>query len=193
MGEDALQVELPKATGEGSGSRIPRARPVPLYDRIEPLRPLQNPELDYHRRLFEAFRQNHMWDQGPGIQAVPQFHWHHLVPEIPEVHLPQPRPNEYQLAPLQLREGGLRQQHEDMRVQQRHVVQQQRVLTGKSAGGGLGNPRPAPLPDNPTHPVPRRRRNRAGGLMVDPVDRGNLDQWQRGVPGPRDPEGGAAL
>ena len=204
MGEGALHVELPKATGEASGSIVPRrrARPVPLYDRIEPLRPAQDPGL-HHRRLLEAVRQHHMRDLGAGIEPAFQFanvfQMAHRAPEIPEVRLPQPQPNIPSLHPV--RAGQHRQevpqQHEDPQshqeenwIRRRRLVQQQRVLTGKFAENNLGNPRPAGLPDDPMCSLPRLQGNRAGGVRMDPMDRGRVDQWRRGVPGPED---GAAL
>jgi len=203
MGEDALHVELPKATtGETSSSRNPRprARPVPLYDPIEPLRLAQGPEFDRHRRLLEALHQEH-------IVNAPQRA--HPEPEIPEGHLPQLRPNMPHLPPiragqydqylqdvqdaLQPRGEGLPRHHEDIWVQRLRLAQQQRVLAGRFAGNNLRNQRPAALPDDHTRPIPRPRGTRPGGVRMDPTDRGRVDQWRRGVPGLEGPEDGATL
>ena len=203
MGEDALHVELPKATtGEAGGSRNPRprARPVPLYDPIEPLRLAQGPELDRHRRLFEVIHREH-------IANAPQRP--HPELEIPAEYLPQPRLNMPYLPPvglprydqylqnaqeaLQLHEENLRRHHEDIWVQQRRLAQQERVLAGRFAENNLRVQRPAALPDNPVRPIPWPRGNRVGGARMDPADRGRVDQWRRGVPGVGGPENGATL
>jgi len=201
MGEDTLQVELPKTTGEASGSKGPRqrARWPRLHERIGGLRPAQDPELDRHRRLLDAVRQYPMQDLGAGIEPALQFanvfQRVHPAPEVPDVPLPQPRPG---IPPLHPVRAGQHQQevhqvpqqrgedpphHEDNWAHRRRLLQQQRVLAGKFAGNNLRNPRPAALPDDPTHPILRLQGNRAGGVRMDPVDRGRVDQWRRGVPG----------
>ena len=203
MGEDTLQVELPEVTGEASGSRGPRrrGRRVPLHDRIEPLRPMQDLELDRHRRLHGAVRQN----PGAGIELAPLFadvfrQRAHLDPEIPEVQPPpQPQPILLDLhpvragqhlqggqeAPQQHREG-LGRHHEDNWLRRRRLLQQPRALVGKFAGNNLRNPRPAALPDDPVNPIPRLQGNRTGRVRMDPADRGRVDEWRRGIPGPED-------
>lgn len=195
MDEDTLHVELPEVTGEASNPRNPRprARPVPLYDRIEPLRLARDPEVDRHPRLveFETIHQDYF--ANAFLRAPP-------APEIPGVHLPRPQLDIPHLRPAgaaehlqdaqgapQPRGEGLRRLQEDIWVQQRRLVQQQRVLAGRVAGHNLRNPRPAALPDAPIHPIPRPRGNGAGGVRMD---RGRVDQWRREVPGPGD---GAAL
>lgn len=178
MGEDALLVELPKATGEASGSRDPRppARPVPLYNRIEPLRPAQDLGHDRHHRLLEAIRQDRMRNPGPAIEAALRFGFGNAfqraqpAPEIPEDHLPQPRPNVPDLPPIgagenpQIQEAP--QQRGDVWVQRRRSAQQQRVLAGRFA-----------------------RHN----TRMDPMDRGRVDQWRRGIPDQGGLEDGAVL
>ena len=204
MGEDALHVELPKATGEAGGSRPP-ARPVPPYNRIEPLRLAQDPGNDRRRRILRAIR---LRDPGPGIEAALRFgnpfQRAQPAPEIPEAQLPQLQPNIEiprpigvgQHVPVQeaveQRGEDLQQHQEDVRVQRRRLLQQQRALAEKFAGNNLRNPPPA-LPDDPIHPIPRLRGNRAGGVRMDPMDRGRIDQWRRGVPDPKGPEEGAVL
>jgi len=203
MGEDALQVELPAATtGEASGSRNPRprARPVPLYDPIEPLRLAQGPEPDRHRLLFGAIHQERIANAHQ--RAHPEL-------EIPEGQLPQLELNIPPLRPiglgrydrylreaqeaLQPRGEDLQRRQEDIWVQQRRLAQQQRVLAGRFAGNNLRNQRPAALPDVPVRPLPRPRANRVGGARMNPTDRGRVDQWRRAVPGRSDPEDGATL
>lgn len=203
IGEDTLKVELPKGTAEASGSRDQRrrGRRVPLYERIEPLRPAQDLELERHRRLREAVHQHHVQDPAAGIEPALQltnlFRRAHPAPENPEMQLPQPQSNfprpartdqnlqEAQGAPQQ-RGEDLRRHHEDNWVHMRRLAQQRRVLAGKFAGNNLRNPRPAALPDNPIHTMPRLQGNRVGGVRMDPVDRGRVDEWRRGVPGPED-------
>jgi len=204
MGEDTLQVELPGATGEASGSRGPRQRA--RRPRLH-VRPAQDPELERHRRLLEAV-QYPMQDLGAGIEPAVQFadvfQVAHPAPEIPEVPLPQPQPNVPPLHPVgvgqhrqeadqvpQQRGGDPPQHHEDNWVHRRRLAQQQRVLAGKFARNTLRILRPAALPDDPANPIPRLQGNRAGGVRMDPVDRGRVDQWRRGVPGPA--KDGAAL
>ncbi|KAF9651340.1 hypothetical protein BDM02DRAFT_857152 [Thelephora ganbajun] len=208
MGEDVLQVELPKVTGEASSSRIPgrRVRRPWAAEPVGELGPAQRPVFDH--RLLEPVRRDHLQDPAPGIDAAFQFpnafQMVHPVPEIPEVRLPGPPPKIPYLPPVrtgqhlqevqevpQQREEDLRRHPEDNRVRQRRLAQQQRVLAGRFIADNLRNPRPAALPDDPTHPIPRLQGNRAGGVRMDPADRGRVDQWRRGVPGPKD--GPAAL
>jgi len=203
IGEDALHVELPEATtGETSGSRNPRARarPVPLYDPIEPLRLALGPEPDRHRRLFEAIHQGRIANAPQ--RAPPEL-------EIPEGQLPRLELNMPPLRPfrlgrydqyirdaqeaLQPRGEDLQQRQEDIWIQQRRLAQQQRVLAGRFAGNNLRNQRPAALPDIPARPIPRPRVNRVGGARMNPTDRGKVDQWRRGVQGLGGTEDGATL
>jgi len=79
---------------------------------------------------------------------------------------------------------------EENGVRRRHLAQQQWALAGRLAGNDLRNPRPAALPDDPTHAIPRLQGNKPGGVRMNPMDRGRVDQWRRGVPGPED---GAAI
>ena len=199
MGEDALQIELPKATGEASDSRGRRrqGRRMPLYERIEPLQP----ELDHLRRLHGAVHQrNPAAGVEPALRLANLFQRAHPAPEIPEARLPQPQPNHLRPARagqhLQAQEapqqngGELPRHHEDNWVHLRRSAQQRRALGGKFVGDNLRDPRPAGLPNDPTKPVPRPQGSRAGGVRMDPGNRGRVDEWRRGVRGPED---GAAL
>ena len=203
MDEDALHVELPEATaGEASGPRNPRprARPVPLYDPIEPLLLAQGPEPDRNRRLFQAIHQERI------VNAPQRVRPELEIPEgqlpQPELNIPPPRPiglgrydqylRDAQEA-IQPRGEDLRRRQEDIWIQQRRLAQQQRVLAGRFSGNNLRNQRPAALPDVPVRPLPRPRGNRAGGARMDPTDRGRVDQWRRGVPGIGGPEDGTTL
>lgn len=199
MGEDALHVELPEATGEASGSRPP-ARPVPLYNRIEPLHLPQDRGLDRRRRLLRAARRRNV---GPVVEAAllfgDPFQWAQPAPEILEAHpphlgapdLPPVRAGQVQGA-VEQHGDDLQPRHEDAWVQQLRLAQQQ-VLAERFAGNNGRNPPPPALPDNPIHPIPRRRGGGAGGARMDPMDRGMVDQWRRGVPNPGGPEDRVAL
>jgi len=195
MGEDTLQVELPRTTGEASDPRGQRRRGRRMH--IEPLFPVL-PELDRHRRLHGAVNQR---DPAPGVEPafrfVNFFQRAHPAPGVPGVQLPQPHPNpsrparagqhlQAQEAPQQ-REGDLR---EDNWVHLRRLAQQRRVLAGNFAGNNPRDPRPVTLQNDPAHPVSQVQGNRAGGVRMDPVNRGRVDEWRRGVPRPED---GAAL
>ena len=183
MGEDMLKVELPKATtGEASGSvEAPRrrARPPPVYERIEPLRHV----LERHRPLVAVFRRE--------LARNPDDH-----PPQPEPDIPQLDPAMVGQHPREIQEilqrhveipNLERQPEPDDWVHRRRVAQQQRVIRGRFAGGDLRNQRPAAPPDAP---APRIHENRRGGARMDPVDRGRVDQWRRRVVDPGD---GAAL
>ena len=180
MGEDTLQVELPKVTGEASGSRGPRrrGRRVPFYDRIEPLVGIELAPL-----FADVFRQRaHLGPNIPEVQPPPQ-----PQPILPDLH--PVRAGQHlqggQEAPQQHREG-LGRHHEDNWLRRRRLLQQQRALVGKFAGNNVRNPRPAALPDDPVNPIPRLQGNRAGRVRMDPADRGRVDEWRRGIPGPED-------
>ena len=202
MGEDTLQVDLPKATEEAGGSRPQRRRRrVPPYERIEPLRPAQDPELNRQLRLHEAINQHHM--RGPAAGIVPPLQLAGLFqrvlppPVIPGGWLPQPqpdpmhpvgagqRPQEIQEAPRERAEEDARNRGDNC-VHLRRLAQQRRVLAGKFIGNNLRGPRPAALPDDPIHSMPIMQGNRAGGVRMNPVDRGRVDEWRRGIPGPED-------
>jgi len=180
MGEDVLQVELPKATGEASGSRWQRrgGRRVPPRERIEPLRPAEEP--DHHFRLHGAALPYRMWNPAAGLELafpypnLPQMD--NPAPGIAAVQLPQPQqnrpylvhparagqhPREVQEPPKQPGEDA-RRHPEDNWARRRRLVQQRQVLAGRFA------------------------EIRAGGARMDPVDRGRVDEWRRGVPGPED-------
>ena len=196
MGEDALQVELPKVTGEASDSRGQRRRGR-RYERIEPLIPAQHLELDRHRRLHGAVQQR---DPAAGIEPVLRlgdfFERVPPAPRIPEAQLPRSQQNPprsvragqhllVQEAPQQ-RGGDVPRHNEDNWVHLRRLAQQRRALAGKFAGNNLRGPHPAALPNDPTHPVPRLQGNRAGGVRMDPANRGRVDEWRRGIPGAED-------
>lgn len=195
MGEDTLQVELPKATGETSDlARGQRRRGRRMH--IEPLFPVL-PVLDRHR-LHDAVNQR---NPAPGVEPAFRFvNFFQRAHPAPGVQLPQPqlnpprpaRPDRHlhaQEAPQQ-RGGDLRIHHEDNWAHLRRLTQQRRALAGKFAGNNLRDPLPAALPNDPAHPVPQLQGNRAGGVGMDPMNRGRVDEWRRGVPRPED---GAAL
>lgn len=200
MGEDALQVNLPKAIEEASVSRPQRRRRrVPPYERIEPLRPAQDPGLNHHLRLHGAINQPQV--QGPAVGIEPPLQLAGLFqrvlppPVIRGGWVPQPQPNPLHHAgadqrPEEVQEAPREQADGDNWVRLRRLAQQRRVLAGKLIGNNLRDPRPAALPDDPIHFMPLLRGNRVGGVRMDPVDRGRVDEWRRGIPGPED---GAAL
>lgn len=206
MGEDALQVNLPKATEEASSSRPQRRRRrVPPYERIEPLRPVQDPGLNRHLRLQGAINQPHVRDPAAGIEPPLQlaglFQRVLPPPAIRGGWVPQPHPNPLHPAradqrPQEAQEAPQERADEDPRnrgdncIHLRRLAQQRRVLAGKFIGNNLRGPRPAALPDDPIHFMPLLQGNRVGGVIMDPVDRGRVDEWRRGIPGPGD---GAAL
>jgi hypothetical protein len=206
MGEDALQVNLPKTTEEASGSRPQRRRRrVPPYERIEPLRPAQDPEFNRHLRLHGIINQPHVRGPaagiGPPLQLADLFQRVLPPPVIRGGWVPLPQPNplhpvradqhpqEVQEAPRERGEEDPRN-HGDNWAHLRRLAQQRRVLAGKFIGNNLRGPRPAALPDDPTRFMPLLQGNRVGGVRMDPVDRGRVDEWRRGIPGPGD---GAAL
>lgn len=180
MGEEALKIELPKATDEASGSKAPRrrARRPPLYERIEPLRPAQEPGFNRHHELLAAIR---VRNQEAHLQPQPN------APQLDPAMADQ-RPPEAQEAPQQPAKNPGRRQ-EDNWVHRRRVTQQQRVLAGRFDGNNLRNPRPAASMDHTFDHIPRPQGNGGGGVRINPVERGRVDQWRRRVVDPGD--GGA--
>jgi len=192
MGKGALHVELPKATGEASGSTGPRlrARPAPLFPN-ELLHLAQDPELNRRRQGWEAPRQRH----GPALQFANVLQKVHPAPEVPDVHLPQPkipylfpvRAGQHQQRAQEVpqqRDEELRRHLEEVWTPRRRLAQQQRVLAGIFTRNNLRNPHPPALPDDPIHPIPQPQGNEAGGMIMDQMDRGGVDLRRRVVPGP---------
>jgi hypothetical protein len=176
MGEDVLKVELPKATGEAGGSGEPRLRPtalrLPVYERIEPLRPT----LGRHPPLLAALR--------PEYAPNPADHLPQLEPDIPRfdpVMIDQ-RLREVRGAPQQHAENLIRMpKFDDWAHAQRTLNQRER--RGRSVEH---NPRDQ-LPVMPlAAPILRPQENRVGGVGTDPVDRGRVDRRRRRAVDPGD-------
>lgn len=177
MGEDSLKVELPKPTGEASGSVEPprRVRRLPVYERIEPLRPT----MVRHLPLLPALR--------PERARNPANHLPQLQPIIPHndpFTFGQQHPREVQ--------GEQRQQRAanpeglpkiDDWIQAQRAATQQRVLLERFAERNLRALLPAAAPEAP---IPRPQENRAGGVKIGPADRERVDQWRRTVVDPGD-------
>lgn len=183
MGEDALKVELPKTTSEAGGSEGQRqqAHLPPRYERINPLLPVQVPELNRYRQRLAAARARVLEVQLPRPQQnAPQLDPAMADHRRAEVQRAQRQPVENTGQP---QEGNL--------VHKQELPQKRRDHAGKFVGNNSRNPRPAALPDNIVNPTQRPRGNRTDGARMNPAGRGRGGRWRVAVD-PR-PGDGAAL
>lgn len=173
MGEDTLKVELPK-TSEAGGSEGQRqqAHLPPRYEPINPLHPVQVPELNRYRQRLAAARARVLEAQLPRPQQnAPQLGTAMADHRRAEVQQAQRQPVEKTGQP---QEGNLAHRRDH---------------TGRFVGNNSRNPRPAALPDNTVNPTQRPRGNRTNGVRMNPAGRKQEDRWRVAV----DPGDGAVL